>query len=60
MPNEFKETNIVELQQEYEGATEFTKQRKEKCILVHEHHMHNVNPWNTFTRVQYKLLRRVA
>jgi hypothetical protein len=36
------------------------KHMKEKCILVHEGHVHNVKPWKTFTWVQYKILRRVV
>jgi hypothetical protein len=28
MPNESKETNIVEVQQEFEGAIEFTKAKE--------------------------------
>jgi hypothetical protein len=36
------------------------KQREEKCILVRKGHMQNVKPWETFTGVEYKILRRIA
>ena len=59
MSNEHEERNIVEKLQS-QGIINSHRQKKEKCILVLEDHVHNVKPLKTITGVMYRMLRRVA
>jgi len=52
MSNENEKRNVESLR--------LLKQRKGKCILDLEGHVHDVKRWKTYTRSQCKILRRVA